>query len=63
MEMSGADSVISLSFSLANEPSLLQVRDRPEIVNIKFSFAGSHVPLEWLDKGSCHFLRDKIHPS
>lgn len=56
--------IIPLSFCLANQPSLLQVRDRPEIVNIKFSFAGSEpVQPDWPDKGSRHFLRDKIHLS
>lgn len=47
-----------------NQPSWLQVPDRPEIVNIKFSFAGSKpVPPEWPDKASRHFPRDKIHLS
>lgn len=53
--------IISLSFCLANQSSLVQVRGRPEIVNSKFSSAGSEpVQPEWPDNGSCHFLRDKI---
>lgn len=51
-------------FGLGKSAPLLQVRDRPEIVNIKFSFVGiKPVPPEWSDKGSHHFLRDKIHLS
>lgn len=49
--------VVSLSFCLPNQ----QLRDRPDTVNIKFSFAGRKpVSPEWPDKGSCHFLSDKI---
>lgn len=52
------------TFSGLGESAILPAGERPEIVNIKFSSAGSKpVPPEWPDKGSHHFLRNKIHLS
>lgn len=49
---------------LGKSTLLLQVKDRPEIVNTKLSSAGTgSVPSEWPVKGSRHFLRDKTHLS
>lgn len=52
------------TFSGLGNSALLAAGERPETVNIKFFFVGSKpVPPEWPDKGSHHFLRDKIHLS